>query len=66
MTMSMAIPIAHLGTAVQKLSNFLAGNQGGDFPIKPSAQNLWDKPLCDLRHDQGGEHQKIVRQSVSA
>ena len=44
-------PIAHLGTAVQKWSNFLAGNQGGDFPIKPSAQNLWDKPLCDLRHD---------------
>ena len=44
-------PIAHLGTAVQKCSNFLAGNQGGDFPIKPSAQNLWDKPLCDLRYD---------------
>ena len=44
-------PIAHLDTAVQKWSNFLAGSQGGDFPIKPSAKNLWDKPLCDLRHD---------------
>ena len=44
-------PIAHLGTAVQEWSNFRAGNQGGDFPIKPSAQNLWDKPLCDLRYD---------------
>ena len=29
----------------------MAGNQGGVIPTKTSAQNLWDKPLCDLRHE---------------
>ena len=43
--------ITHLGTAVQKWSDLLVGNQGGDIPIKTSAQNLWDKPLCYLRHE---------------
>ena len=43
--------ITHLGTAVQKWSDLLVGNQGGDVPIKTSAQNLWDKPLCYLRHE---------------
>ena len=38
-------------TAIQKWSDLMAGNQGGVIPTKTSAQNLWDKPLCDLRHE---------------
>jgi hypothetical protein len=44
-------PITHLGNAIQKWSDLMAGNQGGVIPTKTSAQNLWDKPLCDIRHE---------------